>query len=939
MVNRKSLLLPAFVFCSVAALFAALGLSRHGQDSLEQEWEARQVCTQRAWAVEQALTQLLDAGETMAAIIRLGAAQDFLDRAAAEIRLNNPAVEIITLAPDGVIRHVSPPAGHEQALGLDLLENPSRQLMTETSLARRVPLVGGPYRIADGKQAFTGVVPVILNSRDGELFWGFCTALITLPRLAELTGLDMLEPAGLSVRLESRTTGGWNPVLTIGRTAHHVEAAVSELNVPGQRLRLVLLRTQAPPWLVQHWRGVVLALLAALGCAWAAPLLASTQRERVRRMEAGLARLRRGNEVLRRELRSRNAALNSCALAQQRNRDLFERSRAPMLLVDPDSLRIVSANTAASSLYGVARDRLEGMSLEALDTAPRATMEERLRSVVAQTHGPGPFLVRHWPPDGQPLDLEVYCGPLNLDGRTLVQSVLLDVTGREAERRELETARSAAEACSKGKSLFLASVSHELLSPLSAMTGLTELTLRGTLGPRQRENLEKALLAGHMLQDTIADMMDYAQLESGGLGLDSQPFFLGAVLDGVRERFELQAQRKQLDFTVRMGAGVPVRLVGDARRLTQVLANLVGNAVKFTPEGGVNLAVDMLEARDGVARLRFLVEDTGIGMDKKELELALEPFPQGEQAPPVPGTGLGLSIARRLLELMGATLSADSAKGRGSSFSFVLGLALPMEGALGGQAPSLEPGGMEDLKGVRVLVVDDSLLSLHSTEEMLTWAGVEVVTAQDGRSALEQLRARRVDAVLLDLHMPSMDGFQVFEAIRDLPGARPVPVLAVTGAAHETDRARCMQQGMAAFLTKPLDLDLLLASVRRALRDKALPPRQPLAVINREYALEMLLGNQELYRRLLAGFAREYAGAGARLSVLLRGGHLEEARALANTLKGLAANLGGERLSHAASRLDQALGVEGPVDPGLELDFAECLDEFLAQAASGGATA
>jgi len=513
-------------------------------------------------------------------------------------------------------------------------------------------------------------------------------------------------------------------------------------------------------------------------------------------------------------------------------------------------------------------------------------------------------------------------------------AVVTDVTA-------LMEAKKASEAANAAKSRFLANLSHEIRSPMNAIMGLSEITLRTVLDDRQRDNLTKIIEAGKALVKVIEALLDYASLDAGRVELLRSPFELGEVVDSLRARFAPKAAAKGLAFRVEMPAKLPGRLEGDPVRLEQVLANLLSNAVKFTKAGEVSLrvAVDVLEG--GKARLAFTVSDTGKGMDPEQIEGLFQPFAQAEtdMSRSAGGPGLGLSVADKLTALMGGTLTATSIRQSGSTFRLVLELPL-LAHERGGSRPAFGSTDIKDLAegmaGRRVLVVDDNPLGRHTAMEMLRLGDVAAEGASGGREALSMMERAQYDAVLLDIQMPGMDGFATMEAMKNLPGGKIPPVIAVTGHARNEDRLRCVEAGMAGHVSKPYSPETLFIALRELVAVEGGGASGP-SGLDIQRALKLLMNNTALYGRLLLGFVREYGQAARGMRELMDAGNTEDAVVLAHSIKGLAANLGGERLRMASLALELGLRQNDPEKTGrLVEDFTEELDRFLALAAEHG---
>ncbi|MBE2253983.1 MAG: response regulator [Myxococcus sp.] len=365
----------------------------------------------------------------------------------------------------------------------------------------------------------------------------------------------------------------------------------------------------------------------------------------------------------------------------------------------------------------------------------------------------------------------------------------------------------AQQAAAKTRSRFLANISHEIRTPMHGVLGMTEALLANeALTPELKDRLSIIQRSGNQMVSLINDLLDLTKIEAGKLAIVPTPTDLGELVSDLDALFSPVAARKQVGFETRVNADVPGVVQVDGLRLKQVLTNLVSNAVKFTDAGRVQLSVS-----SGPTGLTFEVRDTGIGIDAAQLPRLFNAFEQGDSSATRPhgGTGLGLALSRQLATLLGGSLTVESTPGIGSVFRLELPV-VAVEGAVAAPraTPQVAPAQLT------VLIVDDNAVNRMVAETLLKHAGYVVKTATNGRQALDTVTAEHVDAVLMDCHMPVMDGFEATEQIRrlDSPRAR-VPIIAVTASASAEDREACQRAGMNGFLAKPATLDAMLEAI------------------------------------------------------------------------------------------------------------------------------
>ncbi len=409
--------------------------------------------------------------------------------------------------------------------------------------------------------------------------------------------------------------------------------------------------------------------------------------------------------------------------------------------------------------------------------------------------------------------------------------ISIDVTDLRKREKELEKARKAAEAASHSKSAFLANMSHEIRTPLNGIMGMAQVLENTELDKQQREYLSTILDSGKTLMALLNDVLDLSKIEAGKFDIVPTDASIHHMLRRQIRLWKPRAEEKGLELTLAFDADLPAYLAFDTVRVQQCMSNLVSNAIKFTAKGRVEIFATSKALGDGAFMVDVRVRDTGPGMDTETLARLFKPFAQADETIQRVhgGSGLGLSITRRLAELMGGTASAESELGRGSTFRVTFrGEAAKSQPEAGVNARPAQSGDIRELlkqSNLRVLLVDDHPINRQVATLFLRPFNMRIVEAVNGAEALEALEREAFDVVLLDMHMPVMDGPTTIARIRASESAHAqIPVIALTADAMSGDRERYLAMGMTGYLSKPLaERDLLseLARVRNGNEEPA----------------------------------------------------------------------------------------------------------------------
>jgi len=494
----------------------------------------------------------------------------------------------------------------------------------------------------------------------------------------------------------------------------------------------------------------------------------------------------------------------------------FHASPAAICISTLKEGRFVDANESFCKLVGYSRDELIGKTSVDLNMWADPDDRPRIAALLAQNHSIPAYDNRLVRKDGEFRDCVGSIEVIDVQGESCLLIIFLDITERKRTHAQLSEAKEAAETAARAKSEFLANMSHEIRTPMNAIIGMTGLLLGTGLSEQQREFVETIRQGSETLLRIVNDILDFSKIESGRLELEKQPFSIHECVEAAIDLLSNEASKKDIDISCLVDKETPTYIAGDVTRVRQVLVNLISNAVKFTPEGEVLVSVKTRKVGPALYEVHFAVTDTGIGIPNERMDRLFQSFTQVDASTTrtYGGTGLGLAISRELTEMMGGRMWAESEEGKGSTFHFTI-IAEAASVALPQEREARFETNLGDRLPMSILLAEDNPVNQRVGIHLLTQMGYRADVAADGREAIDALRTRSYDLILMDVQMPEMDGLEATRQIRqEWPSGGP-RIIAMTANAMRDDREKCLAAGMDDYISKPVNIIQLQSVLER----------------------------------------------------------------------------------------------------------------------------
>ncbi len=656
------------------------------------------------------------------------------------------------------------------------------------------------------------------------------------------------------------------------------------------------------------------------------------------------SRLIESSGCIKRRKKTEEALLSSEKLF----RILFENTQSFICTHKPNG-ELLSINKAAADIVGYNASEMIGQNLRVyFEPGKTLLFDQYLQTINTQGHDTGVFKIRN-----QFTGSEYYLLYQNIvyeepGAERYIIGIAQDITDRVKAEKALIQAKEIAEKSVLIKEQFLTNISHEIRTPMNGIIGLSNVLSKMIQDPEMAGYIQAIQSSADKLLVIINDILDFSKIEAGHSEWEKTDFNIKNLLRETSNLFEGQASEKNNKLKVIIDADVPEVLNGDPGKLTQILNNLISNAIKFTHQGQIKLIVESLVSHTETETLEFVVQDTGIGIPADKLNTIFDSFTQATAGTSrqYGGTGLGLSICQSLLELQGSRISVTSQVNQGSTFRFqltfrkVTGLPAPTV-----TAPILEPAALRPLK---VLLAEDNQINQMLVRKVLSDWGFTLEVAANGLIAIEKYTENPYDLILMDMQMPEMDGYEATAYIRKLKGRQgEVPIIAFTAHASPGEADKCLRAGADAYVSKPFKPEELLAEIQGLLQHKNIPLLQPEVTaldsppqtepdaynVNLDYLHELSGGDQDFMRELMTMFMDQMPENIANLQRYSQDKSFSDLKSLAHKMKSAVGLIGIPKLQELLSELQNISGQQTEIEkiPAMVAQVAAISEKALSE--------